>query len=349
MATSTNLTTTSTTSLVDPNLGDDRWWDWQRLAWQQVNLGKMELPDNVNDIKKGDRAEFNQNRVAYNNVLPFFKSREFVESRTKFLRVASSASNTSSEGFGIRGPAYGGKTTTLRQILFEYYVRQFGEPPKDLSEVPDDKTQIPVIWAQAAASRKSTLQQMLEFLNVPNTSGSAEELSRKLRQAVIKYDVKFIVLDDLHRLHMNYKKPEAGDVLKTLMDGMRRTTFLFTTTDTNDCQALNGRGSEQVRRRIVWHDYRPAAIKSESWKNAIEHWETHLPLCYDRNQGRLLEPLSGYLHARTHGHLGYLATLLKRGANDAIMNSKLNDERLTIEALNKVDLGEDAPPISAAA
>ena len=215
--------------------------------------------------------------------------------------------------------------------------------------MPDGKEQIPVIWGQASDTRKATLLQLLEFLNVPHTSGSAENLSQQLRQAVIKYQVKFIVLDDLHRLHLNYKRNEAGDALKTMMDGMRRTTFLFTTTDSDACGALTGKGGEQVRRRIDWHDYRPMTKTGKSWKGAIKHWEEHLPLCYDRKDGPLLEPLSDYLFARTDGHLGYLATLLKRGANDTILNKKITDERLTVERLNAIGLGEDAPPLRNAA
>lgn len=323
---------------VNPELGEDRWWDWQHLAWQQTNLKKLDLPTNVNDIPKAKRKEFNRNRIDYNRVLPFHKTAQFKAARRNFVSVASTASNTSTEAFGISGPAYGGKTSILRHLLFEYFASQHGEPPEDYACVPDGKSTIPVIWGQAAGTSKQTLQRLLKFLNVPNASGSAEDMSERLADATMKFGIKFIVLDDLHRLNETLRKDHAANELKTMMESAKRTTFLFTTTDRNTCAALNGPGHEQITRRITWLDHRPVKRNSDQWKAALAHWEDHMPLCYDRKGGPMLEPLSSYLYDRTGGHLGHLATLLRRGAAHAIQSPKITDERLTTDILNTVPL-----------
>lgn len=326
---------------VNPDLGEDRWWDWQNLAWQQVNLGPLDLPSNLNDIPKSKRKEFNRNRVDYNRVFPFHTSAQFKTGKRKFMSVASNASNTSTEAFAVDGPAYGGKTSIVRQILFEYFVSQHGQPPEDYVDIPDSKTAIPVIWAQAAGTSKQTLQRLLKFLNVPNTKGSAQDLSEKLNDATKKHGIKFIVLDDIHRMNEVASKNSAANELKTMMESAKRATFLFTMTSKDQCQALNSVGHEQIMRRLTWHHHRPMKRNSPQWKDCLEHWEAHMPLCYDRKDGPMLEPLSSYLYDRTDGHLGHLATLLGRGAVAAIQSSKLTDERLTVELLDKVPLAEE--------
>lgn len=326
---------------VNPDLGEDRWWDWQHLAWQQIHLGPLDLPSNANDVPKAKRKEFNRNRVDYNRLLPFQKTAHFKQAKKTFLSVASTASNTSTEAFGVCGPAYGGKTSILRQILFEYHVSQHGQPPADYADVPDGKSEIPVVWTKATGTSKQTLQRLLKFLNVPNTKGTTEDLSERLADATIKYGIKFIVIDDLHLLNEVSRRSSASNELKTMMESAKRATFLFTTTDRRTCAALNGTGYEQVTRRITWHEHRPMKRNSNQWKESLQHWEEHLPLCYDRKAGPMLEPMSSYLYDRTEGHLGHLATLLRRGASAAIQSSKLTNERLTVELLDSVSLAEE--------
>ncbi|MDT3444183.1 hypothetical protein [Pseudofrankia sp. BMG5.37] len=76
----------------------------------------------------------------------------------------------------------------------------------------------------------------------------------------------------------------------------------------------------------------------DQWRKLLLAIEKNLILA-DQQPGDLADELSGYLFARTTGHIGSLMTLISRGAGRAIRHGQ---ERLTRDLLDRVKADEGA-------
>ena len=229
--------------------------------------------------------------------------------------------------------------------MSEYYVSKVDKPPEEIITEDHSGDEIPVIWVGAGSTKKQTLLRLLNFMGIhPSLSHGVEGLSAKLRRAVRDSRVRFIVLDDLQNLQTHGGRKAATE-LKTLMEELSTVTFLFTTTDLYECPAMTGVGSAQTLRRTTWVPVQNMKQTSKLWRSTLDHFETTLPLCFDREAGPMLEPLSEYLHERTAGSMGTLAQVLLKSSYKLIVNNKITDERITRDLLDGVRIADDqAPP-----
>jgi hypothetical protein len=86
----------------------------------------------------------------------------------------------------------------------------------------------------------------------------------------------------------------------------------------------------------------------ESWRNLLLGIEKSLILT-DLRPGALADELSGYLFARTTGHIGSLMTLMNRAAQRAIRRGAENLSRELLEGVRIDDAAEQArQPLQAA-
>jgi hypothetical protein len=159
---------------------------------------------------------------------------------------------------------------------------------------------------------------------------------------------RLVVVDDVHFLDVRSRDGlEVSNHLKWLANEFP-VTFLFVGVSLRE-RGLMSEGmtsadqamAQTARRwtRLTLHPFRIADEATRvAWRALLLGIERNLILARLR-PGMVADELSGYLFARTTGHIGSLMTLINRGCQRAI---RCGEETLTADLLDTVKIDEGA-------
>lgn len=184
---------------------------------------------------------------------------------------------------------------------------------------------------------------MLEYFAHPgSTRGTATQFAHRALDCVLSCHVRLLVVDDLHFLrwraktgveisnHFKYIANEFPVTLVFIGVGLaERGLFSEGDSYTNAVLAQTGRRTTRL-------DMRPFTVDTDAgrreWRQMLLAIEQRLVLA-EKHSGMLADDLSGYLFARSTGHIGSLMTLINRGCQRAV---RTRTEHLSQDLLDGV-------------
>jgi hypothetical protein len=262
----------------------------------------------------------------------------------------------------LNGPAYCGKTTVLKMIGKQYEIDARAAHPERADPARlGDWAPVVYISASTGATARQLSQAIAKFLHVPVHSRSANKwmLTDPVLDALAAAGTQLLLLDDLHMLDkIRDGGQESNDHIKNLANHAAVTIIgagillengnLFTDgrppTARLDGVRRRGRGrAAQFGARFsdIQH-LAPFDINTpahqRAWMALVRQFEANLLLLDHRADSLTLEHWR-YLHQRTSGYIGSLASLFKQGAHHSV---ETGQERLDPEILNRVVIDHDA-------
>ncbi|GAA1966790.1 TniB family NTP-binding protein [Catenulispora subtropica] len=265
----------------------------------------------------------------------------------------------------INGPANCGKTSLLKMIGKEYElgVRRRHPERGDPDRLGD---WVPVVYVSASTGATAGMlsQAIGKFLHVPvSRGGNKWTLTDPVLDALAAAGTELLLLDDLHMLDkIRNGGDESNDHIKNLANHAAVTIIgagilledgnLFSDgqpprqplieTGTPVRRRQRGRSAQFGSRFSDLQHLAPFKIdtaeRQRTWMSLVRHFERNLLLFMHRPDSLTLEHWQ-YLHDRTSGYIGSLATLFEEGAHLAVEH---HIEQLNPEMLENVVLDHDA-------
>ncbi|MBB5913932.1 hypothetical protein BJY24_002799 [Nocardia transvalensis] len=184
---------------------------------------------------------------------------------------------------------------------------------------------------------------MVDFYGHPGRrSGTVADFGRRALDCVLSCHTRLLVIDDMHFLrfreksgaeisnHFKYLANEFPITLVFVGVGLVRRGLFSEGADYEDAWAA------QLGRRTTVVGLDPFTLNNDvqrrQWRQLLLAIEKQLVLA-DLYPGMLADDLSGYLFARSTGHIGSLMRLIRKGCWRAI---RTGAERLDVELLNRV-------------
>lgn len=199
---------------------------------------------------------------------------------------------------------------------------------------------------------KALNQAILTFYGHPSagrySSSTTAQLAAQALDCIVSCRTRLVVVDDVHFLDVRSRDGlEVSNHLKWLANEFP-VTFLFVGVSLRE-RGLMSEGmtsaeqamAQTARRwtRLTLHPFRIADDTSRAaWRALLLGIERNLVLAR-LQPGAVADELSGYLFARTTGHIGSLMTLINRGAQRAI---RRGEETLSVDLLDTVKIDEGA-------
>lgn len=256
-------------------------------------------------------------------------------------------------GIVIDGKPAVGKSTTATHggRLYEIELRElFGPEVREWSEAE----YIPVVYhsLDTPATVKNLNRGIIQFYGgVVSSRDGTSQLTDLVVWHVQKCKTTLIVIDDVHYLDKNKQSTEeVNDHLKMLMNETSA-TFVYAGVGCEKTKLLTEGRPEtedenhlaQTRRRFSLHMLEPFKTDTKedraNWGKLLNTFEKNLVL-RNAEAGMLAnEDMAWYLHDRTGGFIGTLATLLRDGASRAI---KTGIERITVDLLEEITVDQAA-------
>ncbi|MCH9736187.1 MAG: TniB family NTP-binding protein [Actinomycetia bacterium] len=184
---------------------------------------------------------------------------------------------------------------------------------------------------------------MLTFFGHPGSSrGTSAQFAHRVLDCVLTCETRLLMIDDLHFLRWgNSQSVEISNHFKYIAN-----EFPVTVVYIGVGLAERGLFSEgasykdairaQTGRRTTSLGMDRFGIETEAerqrWRELLLSVEQRIILA-DKLPGQLADDLSGYLYARSGGHIGSLMTLINRGCQRAV---RTGTECLSKELLNRV-------------
>lgn len=235
-----------------------------------------------------------------------------------------------------------GKTTAVLAFARKFHLREIAENGRF---TPDGHERLPVcrVGLTGNTSMKDFNRAMLEFYGHPGRHrGTTAQMAHRALDCVQSCHSRLLVIDDLHFLrwgrtngievsnHFKYIANEFPVTLVMIGVGLAA-KGLFSEGDSFDDAPL-----AQTGRRTTPLDMQPFQIDTDEhrrqWRQLLLAIERKLALA-EKFPGMLADELSGYLFARSTGHIGSLMTLLNRGCQRAV---RTGAERLDQELMDRV-------------
>jgi hypothetical protein len=237
-----------------------------------------------------------------------------------------------------------GKTTALLDFLRDFHRKEVAG--RGLTTA-DGHRRVPAAYIDLSGNTqiRGLNAALCRFYRLPS-SGGADVLGARAKDAVLALDTRVFVIDDLHFLapvRPNEESARMTNQLKHLANTFRVVLIyagveviargIRAGADDASQKALN----EQFGRHTTRLTMRPFRIHDEEgrleWRQLLKSIEMRLVLV-DRYQGMLADDLSDYLFARSTGHFQSLMTLITRGCSRAIRTER---EVLDVEVMDKVN------------
>jgi AAA domain-containing protein len=235
-----------------------------------------------------------------------------------------------------------GKTTAVLAFARAFHLREIAENGRF---TPDGHERVPVcrVGLTGNTSMKDFNRAMLEFYGHPGRHrGTTAQMARQALDCVQSCHCRLLVIDDLHFLrwgrtngievsnHFKYIANEFPVTLLMVGVGLAD-RGLFSEGDNFDDAPL-----AQTGRRTTPLGMQPFRIRTDQhrreWRQLLLAIERKLVLA-EKFPGMLADELSGYLFARSTGHIGSLMTLINRGCQRAV---RTGAERLDQELMDRV-------------
>ncbi|WP_058041263.1 AAA family ATPase [Streptomyces roseifaciens] len=234
-----------------------------------------------------------------------------------------------------------GKTTSVLAFARQVHLREVAEQGEFTA---DGHERWPVcrIGLTGNTGMKDLNRALLEFFGHPARHGTAAQFGQRALDCVLTCDVRLLILDDLHFLKWgNTNGIEVSNHLKWIANEFPVTLLivgvglagkgLFSEGHTSADAALAQNGRRTTRLGL-----HPFIIDSQQgrqeWRQMLLALEQRLVLT-KKHPGMLADDLSGYLFARSTGHIGSLMTLINRGCQRAM---RTGAERLHQDLLDGV-------------
>jgi hypothetical protein len=245
-----------------------------------------------------------------------------------------------------------GKTTAALVFAREYHRRQIAEEGRFTAGGDEH---LPVCWIGLGANTtiKALNRTILEFYGHPSAASryqraTTAQLAAQALDCIMSCRTRLLVVDDIHFLDVRSRDGlEVTNHLKWLANEFP-VTFLFAGVSLRERGLMSegmtpaDQARAQTARRWTRLTLDPFHLADNAgraqWRKLLLAIEKSLVLA-DQQPGDLADELSGYLFARTTGHIGSLMTLISRSAGRAIRNGQ---ERLTRDLLDRVKADEGA-------
>ncbi len=245
-----------------------------------------------------------------------------------------------------------GKTTTALAFAREFHRREVAAGG---SFTLDGHEHLPVcrIGLGANTTIKALNQAILDFYGHPSAAGryhraTTAQLASQALDCIVSCRTRLVVVDDVHFLDVRSRDGlEVSNHLKWLANEFP-VTFLFVGVSLRERGLMSegmtaaDQAMAQTARRWTRLTLTPFHVTDEisraQWRALLLGIEKNLVLA-ELRPGDLADELSGYLFARTTGHIGSLMTLINRAAGRAI---RRGEEKLTRELLDTVKIDEGA-------
>ena len=263
----------------------------------------------------------------------------------------------------LNGPAYCGKTTLLKMLGKQYELDARAAQPEraDPAKLGD---WVPVVYISAStgATARQLSQAIAKFLHVPVNHRNANKwmLTDPVLDALEASGTELLLLDDLHMLDkIRDGGQESNDHIKNLANHAAVTIIgagillengnLFTDgrpptahPESTARRRTRGRAAQFGARFCDIQHLAPFQINStvqqRSWMALVRQFEANLVLL-DHSADSLTRDHWRYLHQRTSGYIGSLASLFKQAAHHAIATGA---ERLDPDNLEHIVIDHDA-------
>jgi hypothetical protein len=235
-----------------------------------------------------------------------------------------------------------GKTTAVLDFARKFHLREITENGRF---TPDGHERLPVcrVGLTGNTGMKDFNRAMLEFYGHSGRHrGTTAQMAHRALDCVQSCHTRLLIIDDLHFLrwgrtngievsnHFKYIANEFPVTLVMVGVGLAA-KGLFSEGDSFDDAPL-----AQTGRRTTPLDMQPFRIDTDQhrreWRQMLLAIERKLVLA-EKFPGMLADELSGYLFARSTGHIGSLMTLINRGCQRAV---RTGAERLDRELMDRV-------------
>lgn len=241
----------------------------------------------------------------------------------------------------VNGQPTLGKSTILVEIGRQYERRlrlRCGLP----EDADLDVEFIPVLYTTLSSEEtsKGLSMKMLDFYGTPYSPNWNEKvLSGRVADQAARYGTSLILIDDIHFLNARVAQGAAVNThLKALMS-MVNATFVYAGVHIESTGLLfEGRleaeaQAAQTQRRFKRLDMEPFSDGDPALEGVLSALEEQLVLLKSRPGD--LTGLASYIHGRTDGYMGPIASLVREGAALAMDDGS---ERITKALLDRVVL-----------
>jgi len=239
-----------------------------------------------------------------------------------------------------------GKTTTALDFGKKFELREIAEHGAYTSHV-NERLPVCRVGLTGNTGMVGFNRAMLSFFAHPGRSrGSGAQFAERAMDCMLACETKLLIVDDLHFLRWrNTAGVEISNHFKYIAN-----EFPVTLVFIGVGLAARGLFSEghsyedaviaQTGRRTTKLEMKPFTVTDnagrQQWRQLLLSLEQRIVLA-DKQPGVLADDLSGYLFARSSGHIGSLMTLIVRGCQRAV---RTRAESLSRELFDSVKIDE---------
>ena len=249
---------------------------------------------------------------------------------TRLLLVSNRRQLGARQGAILSGPPTTGKTTALLAL---------GSAVETLTRTREpsyDGVPVAYISLPPLATPKSISRAITAFYGIhPPARTTFPELSDAAVGLLNDLDTRLLIIDEIHNMAINSRVgAEASDFLKYLAE-RAHTTMIYAGVEVEHAGLFDGVRGRQLAGRFTLVEARPFSYASQperqTWTRLVGAFESNLRLINHR--AGTLPKLSRYVYTRSGGHIGSLASLIRKAAFTSILDSS---ERITRELLENV-------------
>lgn len=315
-------------------------------------------PETYADLGPAAKLAYDEARKSYTMRFGPLQTKEFSQAHLDLWAQLQANVYTPRHQVKVGGVIDGhpllGKTTIAKTLgrRFELWLRR-----QAVFDSPADEHQfIPVVYVTLGGDTtpRALNLAICEFLGLQPPRGHQTEamLTHAIRNAVDRYRIFLIIVDDIHFLRPHRHSKEAdkiSDHLKGLMS-MTGASFLYAGINCEDIGLFKdprqpGSRGSQTGGRFMHCKVKPFEKDSPDWKKLIRTLEGHLVLL--KQQPKTLSRMHRYLYNRTQGSIGSLMTLVQKaamaaiGKGEAITKPLLDTIKLDYNADSNGNLGDE--------
>ena len=252
----------------------------------------------------------------------------------------------------VLGPPFLGKSTAVDRGAIAVYHEALaatnlwvqGQPRLDYGAGHAAHMPVVRVLVRPNALGRAVVTHIVNYCGY-GTQGTANELTDKIAEFVSKHGVRLVILDDVHNLATDRRDAfKIYNAIKDLNTELGDQNVAFVYAGNPDPAGLgNLHEHDQLSARLITLNFDPLPLDRDNyrsedtlaWQQHLTNWEEQLRLVLpDLDSGKLSADLGGALWARTQGHVGALALLLKDAATDALRDeSPRRKLSITMEAV----------------
>ena len=309
---------------------------WRRYAATRLDPEDRPTPGAI-DLKgmsERERLAIEEQRLDYHSATHVIETPllHSLLQETRLLMIANRRQLGARQGVILSGPPTTGKTTALLSLgLRVENVVKMREPQYSGAAVA-------YISLPPQATPKSIARAIVNYYGInPPPRTTFPELADAAVGFLNDLDTRVIIIDEIHNLTLRSRAgAEASDFLKYLLERVP-STAVYAGVDVEHAGLFDGVRGRQLAGRFVRIEASPFSygIKEErlSWARLVAAFEE--TLCLANHKAGALRRSSQYLYTRTSGHIGSLASLIRKSAITAILTG---DEEITVKLLETIQI-----------